>query len=316
VKRLVNLLLDFIRHDFHFRTFALVILWAAVLLILNYSIDLENDVIDSLPTNGMRFLGYLTLYATTYYSTIYIIKLSKPKSEFTVELSKKFWLISGLGIIIFSADSGFVFYQYIVDAINPKPRLYNFYFAVLSDATEFITIAFPLFLVNFYLISNRSDNLGINERDIHLKPFFIILLIIAPFIFFSAFESGLNNYYPTFRHEGVAKVLGIAEWIPVALYELFYGLDFFNVELMFRGFMVIGLISYLGRDAVLPMAVIYCSIHFGKPPVEAISSLFGGYVLGAIAYQTRSVWGGVIVHMGLAWLMELSAFLVKGYLLD
>jgi hypothetical protein len=312
VKRLYHVLLEFVRLDFHLRTFALVLVWAAALLILNYSIDLENSVIDSLPANGMRFLGYLILYSTAYYSTVYIIKLSKPKGQFV--LSPRFWLISALGIIIFSADSGFVFHQHLIDALDPKPRLYDFFFAVLSNATEFVTIALPLFGVKYFLISNRSDNLGINRKEISLAPFFIMLLIIAPFIFFSAFESGLNNYYPTFRYEGVAKVFGISKWIPVSLYEFFYGLDFFNVELMFRGFLVIGLISYLGRDAVLAMAVFYCAIHFGKPPAEAVSSLFGGYILGAIAYQTRSVWGGVIVHMGLAWLMELSAFLVKSYL--
>ena len=83
------------------------------------------------------------------------------------------------------------------------------------------------------------------------------------------------------------------------------------VELMFRGFFVIGMSSVLGREAVVPMAVFYCTIHFGKPEAEAISSLFGGYLLGAIAYQTRSIWGGVIVHIGLAWMMELVAFFVK-----
>jgi hypothetical protein len=80
--------------------------------------------------------------------------------------------------------------------------------------------------------------------------------------------------------------------------------------------MVIGLMQLLGRSVVLPMAVFYCSLHFGKPLAEAISSLFGGYVLGALAFQTRAIWGGVIVHMGLAWMMELSAFWVKNSLLD
>jgi membrane protease YdiL (CAAX protease family) len=83
------------------------------------------------------------------------------------------------------------------------------------------------------------------------------------------------------------------------------------VELCFRGFFVIGMSSILGREAVVPMAVFYCTIHFGKPGLEAVSSLFGGYILGAVTYQTRSIWGGVIVHMGLAWMMELAAYLSK-----
>jgi hypothetical protein len=316
LKRLVLLLIEFVKQDFHLRTFLLILLWATTLLTINYSIELEDAVIDSLPTNGLRFLGYLALYSTAYYSAVYIVFLSKPKAKQTGQLTKRFWLTSLTGITVFALDSGFVFHQYLVDFIDPKPRLHGYYFAVLSNASEFLTIALPLFLINRFYISNHSDNLGINRKEIELKPFFLILLIIAPFIFVSAFESGLNNYYPTFRYPGSAKAMTIAAWVPVSIYELFYGLDFFNVELMFRGFMVIGLVSCLGREAVLPMAVFYCSIHFGKPMAEAISSLFGGYILGAIAYQTRSVWGGVIVHMGLAWLMELSAFSVKSYLND
>lgn len=74
---------------------------------------------------------------------------------------------------------------------------------------------------------------------------------------------------------------------------------------------MIGLAPFLGRSGVLAMAVIYCSLHFGKPAGEAISSIFGGYILGIVAYETKSVWGGVIVHVGIAWLMELIGYLQK-----
>lgn len=314
MKRLISLLWDFVKHDFKWLTFVLIFLWASLLLIVNYSLELEDDIIDMLPTNGLRFLGYLALYSTAYYGATAIVRFTK-KGDLA-PLNKKFWLISFLGIAVFSADSGFVFHEYLLDWLNPNPRLSNFYFAVLSNAIEFLTIALPLFLVNYFLISNREDNLGINRKEIDLKPFFIILLLIAPFIFISAFEKGLNNYYPTFRYSGAAKVLDVSVWVPVSIYEFFYGLNFFTVELMFRGFMIIGLIAILGRNAVLPASVLYCAIHFGKPLAEAVSSIFGGYILGAIAYQTRAIWGGVIVHMGLAWLMELSAFTVKAYLKD
>jgi len=50
-------------------------------------------------------------------------------------------------------------------------------------------------------------------------------------------------------------------------------------------------------------------LHFGKPIGEAISSIFGGYVLGVIALNTKSIVGGSIVHIGVAWLMELFAYL-------
>ncbi len=73
--------------------------------------------------------------------------------------------------------------------------------------------------------------------------------------------------------------------------------------------MVIGMANVLGRGAVMAMASVYCLLHFGKPAGEAISSIFGGYILGVVAYETRSIWGGIIVHMGIAWLMETVAYL-------
>lgn len=293
------------------RTYLLVLFWATALLALNFTVELENEFIDELPLNGLRFLGYFALYSIAYYTAVLIVLSRVSKEERKEKLSKKFWIVSLGGILIYSADTGFLFHKQLLDFIGEPEQLYRFNYAVLSNSIEFITIALPLFLVNRLFIHNRQDNLGINKKEIELKPFFVLLLMIAPFIFISAYEKGLNNYYPTFRYASAANTLGVPVWVPASIYELFYGLDFFNVELMFRGFMVVGMVAILGRHSILPMTVFYCSIHFGKPMLEAISSLFGGYILGAIAYQTRAIWGGVIVHIGLAWMMELSAYIVK-----
>lgn len=314
MKRLYLLVRDFIEADFHFRTYALVLLWALILLTVNFTINLEDDFIDMLPTNGLRFLGYFSLYFVSYYTTVLIALSRLAKKERNDLLNRKFWLISLSGITIYSLDTGFLFHKHIIEYMEVPDKLYRFCYALLSNAIEFLTIALPLFLVNRYFIPTCDDNLGINKKEIELRPFFVLLLLIAPFIFFSAYEKGLNNYYPTFRYASTASTLHVATWVPLSLYEFFYGLDFFNVELMFRGFMVVGMSALLGRHALLPMAVFYCTIHFGKPLAEAVSSLFGGYILGAIAYKTRAIWGGVIVHIGLALLMEFSAMLVKNQL--
>ena len=94
-----------------------------------------------------------------------------------------------------------------------------------------------------------------------------------------------------------------------SIYEFTYGLNFVSLELFFRGAMVIGMAAIMGRHAVLPMAVTYCFLHFGKPAAECISSFFGGYLLGVIALYTRSIFGGCIVHLGIAFLMEAAAML-------
>ncbi|RYY66213.1 MAG: CPBP family intramembrane metalloprotease, partial [Chitinophagaceae bacterium] len=90
------------------------------------------------------------------------------------------------------------------------------------------------------------------------------------------------------------------------LYELSYGSDFVTIELFFRGFLVLAFVRYVGSAALLPMALFYCTIHFGKPLGECISSFFGGLLLGVVTLHTRSIWGGLLVHLGIAWLMELG----------
>jgi len=98
-------------------------------------------------------------------------------------------------------------------------------------------------------------------------------------------------------------------WPWKLFYELSYGLDFLSIELLFRGLLVIGLVRYAGQHAILPMAAFYCTIHFGKPLGECASAFFGGLILGVIAARTRTVLGGLIVHLGLAWMMELGGWI-------
>ncbi|MEA2041122.1 MAG: CPBP family intramembrane glutamate endopeptidase, partial [Bacteroidota bacterium] len=71
--------------------------------------------------------------------------------------------------------------------------------------------------------------------------------------------------------------------------------------------LIVGMAKVLKKEAVLPMVAFYVFIHFGKPALEAISSFFGGFILGIHSYYTKNIMGGIIIHMGIAWLMELAA---------
>jgi hypothetical protein len=94
-----------------------------------------------------------------------------------------------------------------------------------------------------------------------------------------------------------------------AIYEFFYLSDFIRVETLFRGALIIGVARFLGKDSIMIMAALYCVLHFNKPMGETISSIFGGYLLGTIAYYQKNIVGGCIVHAGIAGLMELVAYI-------
>jgi membrane protease YdiL (CAAX protease family) len=134
---------------------------------------------------------------------------------------------------------------------------------------------------------------------------------MLPVIIVASVNGSFLNQYPMYKNSSADEFLNVPEWVTTLIYEVAYGLDFVNVEFLFRGFMVIGMMSILGRKAVLAMAVTYCFLHFGKPAGEAVSSVFGGYILGVIAYETKSIWGGIIVHVGIAWMMEIVSYLSR-----
>jgi hypothetical protein len=148
---------------------------------------------------------------------------------------------------------------------------------------------------------------GLNNNRFDTRPYFIMLAIMIPFIGLASFLPGFLNQYPMYNSGNSLHPYPQPEFLFAGIYEIGYALNFISVELFFRGFLVVGLMQFAGRKVVLAMAASYCFLHFGKPSGEAISSIFGGYILGVIAYETKSIWGGVIIHIGIAWAMELVA---------
>ncbi len=53
------------------------------------------------------------------------------------------------------------------------------------------------------------------------------------------------------------------------------------------------------------MCVPYCMIHFGKTFGETLGAIVFGIMLGTLALRTRSIWGGVLIHLGVAISMDL-----------
>lgn len=173
-----------------------------------------------------------------------------------------------------------------------------------------------LILLTFIRRFINPDNsfYGLVPKKINWKPYFLMLLIMVPLIAAASTQHDFLAAYPKMK-----EVLPLPEnakpgWLYKLLFELSYGSDFISIEFFFRGFLVIGFMKWIGKDAILPMACFYCTIHFGKPLGECISSYFGGLLLGIVAYHTRSIYGGLMVHLGIAWLMEAGGYIGNMYL--
>jgi hypothetical protein len=174
-----------------------------------------------------------------------------------------------------------------------------------------ITIIILIIWKRFYY---KDNFFGCTWKGFAWKPYLSLLLLMIPLVAAASTQPDFLRMYPKLAN--INEVLdGVTyKWIYYLLYELSYGSDFISVELFFRGFLILSFIKFAGKDAILPMACFYCTIHFGKPLGECISSYFGGMLLGIIVYNTRSIVGGLIVHLGIAWLMELGGYIGNTFL--
>ena len=83
--------------------------------------------------------------------------------------------------------------------------------------------------------------------------------------------------------------------------------DFVTPNCFSAGSSLPAFIKY-GKHAILPMACFYCTIYFGKPWENASAPISeGSFLVSWCSIHDPSL--GLMVHLGIAWLMELGGYL-------
>ena len=246
--------------------------------------------------------AYVLLYAI--HSLFAFVLYALVSKSFAFFRKPGFWLILVLGFMIFAFRAVTWQHLKIIDYFSVECHCYINHL-VYNDIFRFLYLFVPVALIWFLRDKKEMPMYGFSGIGHQQKVYWILLLCMVPLIAGASMLSDFLDYYPRLRKINNAN----GTVLNMLTYELFYGMDFISIEFFFRGFMVMAFIRYLGPHAILPMAVFYMSIHYGKPMGEAISSFFGGTILGVLAFHSRSIYGGIMVHMGIAWLMELGGFL-------
>lgn len=310
MKTIINYLKEHIRDDFNPLVYIYFLLFVAVCIFINYYFHIEriymghhHDVL------GVVF--YFLFYALAYFG----IALPKLFIEKKTDILRNplFWIKSSLFLSLLSIASVVHFF--------PKTENFSrinenaFICRLLNQLKCTMIYVIPFIIIKRIFDSNVKGLYGLRFRGQNVKVYFLLLLVVSPLIIGASFTPAFLNAYPRFKPWYVGAAFGLNKFSMTAIFETFYALDYVMVELMFRGALVIGMAAIMGKEAILPMVSTYAFIHFCKPMGEAISSVFGGYILGVIAYKTRHIWGGCIIHMGIAFLMEAMGF-VQFYLLQ
>lgn len=170
-----------------------------------------------------------------------------------------------------------------------------------------LLVILPLLMLVHWLLEKKWTLYGIKQTQ-SLKTYILLIVFMLPLLIWASLQHDFSLVYP--KAAIVGRQLGNeATPFHYLLFETAYAADFFTIEFFFRGFLILSLSKLIGRQCILPVALFYFSIHLGKPMMEAISSFFGGLILGSIAYHSKSIWGGLLVHISIALLMELFGFI-------
>ena len=276
-------------------------LFAALLVAANYKWGIETKMIQGIASRTARFGAFYLLYLTAF-SVPYLICFllgQKPGHQNLVITA----VLVAPAIFAIKVTAG-GWHELLRSAFaGSTGRI----LALLVDWPLRLVITVSLlWVLKKLMFPGTNEVYGLTTRNFSWWPYLLLLAFMVPLVAFAATRPDFLHAYPKVKVLDRICPPAAPLWQKL-VYELSYGSDFLTIELFFRGFLVVALSRYVGTAAILPMAVFYCSIHFGKPMLECISSYFGGIILGAVACYSQSIFGGIVVHLGLAWMMELAA---------
>ncbi len=106
------------------------------------------------------------------------------------------------------------------------------------------------------------------------------ILLIAPVLWLAARGGAMREYY--------RPQLNGLPWNTF--------LDLFGWEFLFRGFILFAYLRRFGPNALWLQAVPFALAHIGKPEIETLSTIFGGFAFAWVAYRTRSFFYPFLIH--------------------
>ncbi|MBI9045757.1 MAG: CPBP family intramembrane metalloprotease [Anaerolineaceae bacterium] len=153
----------------------------------------------------------------------------------------------------------------------------------IFNSRVILFLLIPLFIIIFIFRESPTQygfQLGDWKTGIALTIASIV--IISPLIwFFSRQDFQLEGYYLRYLSPHIA-------------WDMFR--DLIGWEFLFRGWVLFSYARRYGPDALWLQAVPFAIAHIGKPEIETLSTIFGGFVFGWIAYRTRSFLYPFLIH--------------------
>lgn len=175
------------------------------------------------------------------------------------------------------------------------------YFIFWSGVRFLGFVIIPIISLKIFTPYKISD-MGVSlKRGLTGWPVYLVLFVLMLPLLYAV------SFLPSFLHTYPFHKPAINDLKHFFLWELVYAWQFFSIEFFFRGYMVHILKHTMGALAVPVMTVPYVMIHFQKPLPECLGAIVAGMILGMLSLKTGRIWGGFLVHVGVAVGMDILA---------
>jgi membrane protease YdiL (CAAX protease family) len=147
----------------------------------------------------------------------------------------------------------------------------------------FLYLVIPLIIIVVVLREDpREYGFQLGDWKAGLALTGIVIAIAAPILWLTAKgDPTMQEYY---------------EWLLGPELPRYAFLDLIGWEFIFRGWLLFGYARKYGHDALWLQSVPFALAHIGKPEVETLSTIFGGFLFGLIAWRTKSFIYPFLIH--------------------
>ena len=164
----------------------------------------------------------------------------------------------------------------------------------------------PMMAIRFWMKQPLRDfGWQWGEVHYHWRGYVLLSLPIMVFAIIASFGDDFSKHYPFYNQSS-------RSWFDLLSWEVIYILQFVAVEFFFRGYLVNGLKKQFGSLSIAIMCLPYLMLHFPKLWPESFGAILFGFFLGVLALMSRSIWGGVAVHVSIALTMDIAAMVQTG----
>lgn len=147
----------------------------------------------------------------------------------------------------------------------------------------FIFLIIPILIILVGKRPLKDYGLQLGDWRAGLAITAVSILIMAPIIWIiTKSDPAMMNYYDD-RY--TSRMFGLAF------------LDLIGWEFLFRGWILFSYSREFGDNAIWLQAVPFAIAHIGKPEVETLSTIFGGFLFGLIAWKTKSFLYPFLIHL-------------------